>query len=87
MHLAQERWASTQSLRLSCPSGPGGGRIDDQPVSWVLLRLILVDVGDLEVRGPLDGPKTRSKRRYSTCVFLSTFMVSVLGRGVGDVSS
>jgi hypothetical protein len=71
----------------SRPSGPGGGRIDGQPASRVLLRLILVDVGDLEVRGPLDGPETRSKRGYSTCVFLSTFMVSVLGRGVGDVSS
>jgi hypothetical protein len=47
---------------------------------------MLVDVGDLEVRGPLDGPETRSKRGYSTCVFLLMFMVSVLGRGVSDVS-
>jgi hypothetical protein len=29
----------------------------------------------------------QSKRGYSTCVFLSTFMVSVLGRGVDYVSS
>jgi hypothetical protein len=49
--------------------------------------LVLVDVGDLEVWGPLDGPETRSKRGYSTCVFLSMFMVSISGRGVGDVSS
>jgi hypothetical protein len=43
--------------------------------------------GDLEVWGPLDGPETRSKRGYSTFVLLSMFMVSVLGRGVGDVPS
>jgi hypothetical protein len=61
--------------------------MDGQPASWVLLRLVLVDIGDLEVWGPLDGPETRSKRGYSTCVFLSTFMVSVPGRGVGDVLS
>jgi hypothetical protein len=34
-----------------CPSGPGSGRIDGQPASRVLLRLIFVYVGDLEVRG------------------------------------
>jgi hypothetical protein len=32
-------------------SGPGGGRIDGQPASWVLLGFIFVDVGDLEVWG------------------------------------
>jgi hypothetical protein len=53
----------------------------------VLLRLVLVEVGDFEVRGPLDGPETRSEHGDSTCVFLSSFMVSVLGRGVGVVSS
>jgi hypothetical protein len=71
----------------SRPSGPGDGRIDVQPAYRVLLKLVLVDVGDLEVWGPLDGPETQSKRRYSTCVFLSSFMVSVSRRGVGDVSS
>jgi hypothetical protein len=68
-----------------CPSGPGSGGIDGQPASRVLLRLVVVDVRDLEVRGPLDGPETWSKRRYSTRVFLSTVVVSVLGRGVVDV--
>jgi hypothetical protein len=29
--------------------------------------------------------ETRSKRGDSTCVFLSAFIVSVLGRGVSDV--
>jgi hypothetical protein len=70
-----------------CPGGLGGGRVDGLPAPRVLLRLVLVDVGDFEVRGPLDGPETRSKRGYSTCVFLSAFMVSVPGRGVGDVLS
>jgi hypothetical protein len=70
-----------------CPSSPSGGCIDGQPASWVLLGLIFVDVGDFEVWGPLNGPETQSKRGYSTCVLLSTFMVPVLGRGVTDVSS
>jgi hypothetical protein len=46
----------------SCPSGPGSSGIDSQPASRVLLRLVLVDVGDFEVRGPLNGPETRSER-------------------------
>jgi hypothetical protein len=71
----------------SRPSGLGGSRIDGQPASRVLLRFVLVDVGDLEVWGPLDGPETWSKRGYSTCVFLPSFMVSVPGRGVGVVPS
>jgi hypothetical protein len=71
----------------SCPSGPSSGCIDDQPASWVLLRLVFVDVGDLEVWGPLDGPETWIKCRHSTRVLLSTVVVSVLGRGVADVSS
>jgi hypothetical protein len=70
---------------ISCPSGPGNGGIDDQPDSRVLLRLVLVDVGDLEVRGPLNGPETRGERRYSTRVLLSMIVVSVSGRGVVDV--
>jgi hypothetical protein len=53
----------------------------------VLLRLVLVDVGDFEVRGPLDGPETQSKRGDPACVFLSAFVMSVPGRGVGGVSS
>jgi hypothetical protein len=69
----------------SCPSGPGSGGIDSQPGFRVLLRLVLVDVGDLEVSGPLNGPETRSERRYSTHVLLSTIVVSIPGRGVVDV--
>jgi hypothetical protein len=69
----------------SCPSGSGSGGIDGQPASRVLLRLVLVNVGDFEVRGPLNGPETWSERRYSTCVLLSTMMMSVLGRGVVDM--
>jgi hypothetical protein len=65
-----------------CPSGSGGGGVDGQPASRILLRLIFVDVGDLEVRGPLNGPKAWSKRRYSTRVLLSSMMMSVPGRGV-----
>jgi hypothetical protein len=42
----------------SCPSGPGRGGVDSQPASRVLLGLVLVNVGDLEVRGPLKGPET-----------------------------
>jgi hypothetical protein len=53
----------------------------------VLLRLVLVDVGDFEVRGPLNGPETQSECRDPTCAFLSVFMVSVPRRGVDDVSS
>jgi hypothetical protein len=71
----------------SCPSGLGGDRIDGQPTSRVLLRLILVDVGDLEVRGPLNGPEMWSKCGYFTCVLLSTFIAPVLGRRVADVPS
>jgi hypothetical protein len=71
----------------SCPSGLGSGCIDGQPASQVLLRLIFVDVGDLEVWGPLNGPETQSKHRYPTRVFLSTTVVLVPGRGVADVLS
>jgi hypothetical protein len=58
-----------------------------QLAPWVLLRLVLVDVGDFEVWGPLDGPETWSKRGDSACVFLSSFIMSVMGRGVGGASS
>jgi hypothetical protein len=71
----------------SCPSGSGSGCIDGQPASRVLLRLIFVDVGDLEVWGPLDGPETWSKRRYSIRVLLSAIVVPVQVRGVADMSS
>jgi hypothetical protein len=64
------------------PSGSGGGGVDSQPAFRNLLRLVLVDVGDFKVRGPLNGPETWSERRYSTCVLLSAIMMSILGRGV-----
>jgi hypothetical protein len=67
---------------LGCPSGSGGGGVDGQPASRILLRFIFVDIGDLEVRGPLNGPEAWSKRRYSTTVFLSSVMMSFPGRGV-----
>jgi hypothetical protein len=41
---------------LRCPSSPGGGCIDGQPASRVLLKLIFVDVGDLEIRGAIGSP-------------------------------
>jgi hypothetical protein len=46
----------------NCPSGPGSGGIDSQPTPRVFLWLVLVDIGDFEVRGPLNGPETRSER-------------------------
>jgi hypothetical protein len=66
----------------SCPSGSGGGGVDGQPASRILLRLVLVDVGDFEVRGPLNGPEAWSERRYSTRDLLSSMMMSIPGRGV-----
>jgi hypothetical protein len=69
------------------PAAQHGSHVDSQPAAQVLLRLILVDVGDLEVGKPLDGPETRSERGNSTRVLLSVFMSSVLGRGVGSRSS
>jgi hypothetical protein len=65
-----------------CPSGSGGGDVDGQPASRILLRRVLVDVGDFEVRGPLNGPEAWSERRYSTRVLLSSMMLSIPGRGV-----
>jgi hypothetical protein len=45
-----------------CRSGGlGGGCIDGQPTVRILLRLVLVDVGDLEVRRPLDRPEPGGK--------------------------
>jgi hypothetical protein len=35
----------------SCPSGSGSGGVYSQPTSRVMLRFVLVDVGDFEVRG------------------------------------
>jgi hypothetical protein len=63
-----------------CSSSSGG--VDGQPASWILLRFIFVDIGYLEVRGPLNGPKAWSKCRHSTHVFLLSGMMSVPGRGV-----
>jgi hypothetical protein len=39
---------------IHCPSAPGGGHIDCQPASRVLLGLVLVDIGNFEVWRPLD---------------------------------
>jgi hypothetical protein len=55
---------------LHCPSSPSDSRIDGQPASRVLLRLVLVDVGDLEVGRPLNGPETGSKRGNSARILL-----------------
>jgi hypothetical protein len=76
-----------QSLRLQLRQWPGQWLYRQPTASGVLLRLIFVDVGDLEVWGPMDGPETRSKRKYSTRVLLSTIVVPVSGRGVADVLS
>jgi hypothetical protein len=65
-----------------CPSGSSGGGVDGQPASQILLRLVLVDVGDFEVKGPLNGPGAWSERRYSIRVLLSSMMMSILRRGV-----
>jgi hypothetical protein len=65
-----------------CPSSSGGDGVDGQPASRILLRLVFVDVGDFEVRGPLDGPKAWSERRFSTRILLSSMMMSITGRGV-----
>jgi hypothetical protein len=72
---------------LCCPSSSDGSRVDNQPAARVLLRLILVDIGDLEVGRPLDGPKMWSERGNYSCVLLPVFMSSVPGRGVGSRSS
>jgi hypothetical protein len=34
-----------------CPRSSSGGGVDGQPVFRILLRLVLVDVGDFEVWG------------------------------------
>jgi hypothetical protein len=39
---------------LRCTSGLGDRRVNGQPTTWVLLDLVLVNVGDLEVKWPLD---------------------------------
>jgi hypothetical protein len=72
---------------LCFPGGLGGSHVDNQPVARVLLRLVLVDVGDLEVGRPLDGPETWSKCGKSTRILLPVFASLVLGRGVGNRSS
>jgi hypothetical protein len=67
---------------LGCPGGSGSGSVDGQPASRILLRLIFVNVGYPEIRGPLNGSKTWSKCRHSTCVLLSSRIMSVSGRGM-----
>jgi hypothetical protein len=87
VHLALGQWVNRLSLCLLSPQRPKRWSCRQSTSPLVLLRLILVDVGDFEVRWPLDGPEMRSERRDPTYVFLSVFVVSVLGRGVDDVSS
>ena len=72
---------------LCCSGGPNDSRVEGQPAARVLLGLVLVDVGDLEVGGPLDGPKTWSKREDPARVFLLVFVRSVPRRGAGSESS
>ena len=67
---------------LHCPSSPDGRCIDGQPASWILLRLIFVDVGDLETQRTLDGPEARSKHGDPARILLSMIMSSIPGRGV-----
>jgi hypothetical protein len=71
---------------LHCPSGSCSSRVDSQPVTRVLLRLVLVDVGDLEVGRPLDGPELWSKHENSARVLLLVLVSLVLGREVGSRS-
>jgi hypothetical protein len=66
---------------LGCPSSSGGGGVDGQPASRILLRFVFVDVGDFEIRRPLDGHDAWGKGRYSTHVLLSLMMMSLPGRG------
>jgi hypothetical protein len=56
--------------------------IDSQPSSQVLLGLIFVDVGDLEIRGPLNGLEARGKRGDPIRILLSMITSSIPGRGV-----
>jgi hypothetical protein len=72
---------------LYCPGSPGSSRVDSQPAAQILLGVVLVNVGDLEVGRPLDGPETQSKREDFACVFLSMFVLLAPGRGVGSMSS
>jgi hypothetical protein len=67
---------------LGCPGSSGSGGVYGQLASRILLRFIFVDVGYLEVRGPLNGSEARSKCQHSTRVLLSSGMMSVPGRGV-----
>jgi hypothetical protein len=47
-------------------SNLGSSRVDGQPVCRVLFGCILVDIGDLKVRRPLDHSESRCKGRDST---------------------
>jgi hypothetical protein len=67
---------------LRCPSSLGDGCIDDQPAPQVLLRLIFVDVGDLEIRRPLDGSEAKGKHGDPARSLLSMIMSLIPGRGV-----
>jgi hypothetical protein len=70
------------SSHLRLPQQLGGGGVDGQPASQILLRLVLGDVEDFEVRGPLNAPEAWSERRYSTCVLLSSMVMFIPRRRV-----
>jgi hypothetical protein len=69
------------------PAARRDSRVDGQPAARVLLRLVLVNIANLEVGRPLDVPEMWIERGNSACVLLPMFMSSVPGRGVGSRSS
>jgi hypothetical protein len=56
-------------------------RVDDQPASRVFLGLVFINIGDFEVRRPLDGSKPRGEggdpARFP---FLLSMIVSLVPR-------
>jgi hypothetical protein len=58
-------------------------RVDGQPTAWFLLGFILVDIGDLEVRQPLNCPEpgVRGKTPHPP-VLSAMVMMTILGRRV-----
>jgi hypothetical protein len=66
-----------------CPSNPRSGHVDGLPSPRVLLGLVFVDVGDFEVRRPLDGPELGGERGDPACLFFLLLMVVSLVPGSG----